>query len=84
VKGVGVVAVCQLGLIVTGMASSRAGSLPQFGFGWSRILCMAWISVGAAVRRFDLLAKAVCQLHHCWMLCRLRGQARSHRDCVDD
>ena len=37
-EGVGVVAVCQLGLIVTGRASSRAGSLPQFGFGWSQIL----------------------------------------------
>jgi hypothetical protein len=51
VQTVDVIAVCQLGLMVTGMASSRAGSLPQVGFGWSQILCMPWISVGAELAR---------------------------------
>jgi hypothetical protein len=51
VRNAGAVAVCQLGLIVTGMASSRASPLPQFGFGWSQILCLPYISVGAELAR---------------------------------
>ncbi|MGY2339612.1 hypothetical protein ACW9HW_10255 [Pseudomonas sp. SDO5532_S415] len=42
----------------------------------------AQILVGATVRRFDLLAKAVCQTHHGWMGCRLREQARSHKGFI--
>ena len=36
--------------------------------------------VGAAVRRFDLLAKAECQAITCWMCRPFREQARSHRE----
>jgi hypothetical protein len=51
VQTVDVIAVCLLGSMVTGMASSRAGSLPQVGSGWSHILCLPWISVGAELAR---------------------------------
>jgi len=51
VQTVDVIAVCLLGLMVTGMASSRAGSLPQVGSGWSHILCLPWISVLAELAR---------------------------------
>jgi hypothetical protein len=38
--------------------------------------------VGAAVRRSDLLAKAVCQAKNFPLENRFREQARSHRDLI--
>ena len=48
---VDVIAVCQLGLMVAGRASSRASPLPQVGSGWSQILCLPHFSVGAELAR---------------------------------